>query len=213
MFCRLIKVFFGILALLALLGFILFHLDFDIATFLSVFFILFSVVYFHAVCCSLSSPSRNVICFHLLYFPYCRSCTDLPVAAKQAAFEEANKIRNQFRALDDDEVEFLDEVVAAKRKEEERVRRETEDGVKSFRERQRRTSGEGVVEEDKEEDWGVGRKRKRRDKDKEKGVVKKKVDDRVHTVEIEKSPEKEEPAVKVPEKKSALVDYGSDSDE
>ncbi|OAQ72872.1 NEFA-interacting nuclear protein NIP30 [Pochonia chlamydosporia 170] len=134
-------------------------------------------------------------------------------AAKQAAFEEANKIRNQFRALDDDEVEFLDEVVAAKRKEEERVRRETEDGVKSFRERQRRTSGEGVVEEDKEEDWGVGRKRKRRDRDKEKGVVKKKVDDRVHTVEIEKSSEKEEPAVKVPEKKSALVDYGSDSDE
>jgi len=59
----------------------------------------------------------------------------------------------------------------------------------------------------------MGRKRKRRDRDKEKGVVKKKVDDRVHTVEIEKSPEKEEPAVKVPEKKSALVDYGSDSDE
>ncbi|KAK1722566.1 N-terminal domain of NEFA-interacting nuclear protein NIP30-domain-containing protein [Colletotrichum acutatum] len=30
-------------------------------------------------------------------------------AAKQAAFEEANKIRNQFRALDDDEIDFLDE--------------------------------------------------------------------------------------------------------
>ncbi|KAG5931411.1 hypothetical protein E4U53_001780 [Claviceps sorghi] len=30
-------------------------------------------------------------------------------AAKQAAFEEQNKIRNQFRALDDDEIEFLDE--------------------------------------------------------------------------------------------------------
>ncbi|KAL0781890.1 hypothetical protein CaCOL14_003225 [Colletotrichum acutatum] len=33
-------------------------------------------------------------------------------AAKQAAFEEANKIRNQFRALDDDEIDFLDEVRA-----------------------------------------------------------------------------------------------------
>ena len=31
-------------------------------------------------------------------------------AAKQAAFEEAHRLRNQFRALDDDEVGFLDEV-------------------------------------------------------------------------------------------------------
>ncbi|KAJ4403421.1 hypothetical protein N0V82_010654, partial [Gnomoniopsis sp. IMI 355080] len=30
-------------------------------------------------------------------------------AAKQAAFEEANKIRNQFRALDEDEIGFLEE--------------------------------------------------------------------------------------------------------
>ncbi|EGO59663.1 hypothetical protein NEUTE1DRAFT_33905, partial [Neurospora tetrasperma FGSC 2508] len=36
-------------------------------------------------------------------------------AAKQAAFEEANKIKNQFRALDDDEIEFLEGVAERKR--------------------------------------------------------------------------------------------------
>ncbi|KAK6227502.1 hypothetical protein QIS74_01057 [Colletotrichum tabaci] len=61
-------------------------------------------------------------------------------AAKQAAFEEANKIKNQFRALDDDEIDFLDEVRAAKRAEEERVRRETEEGLAAFR----RAQGGGV---------------------------------------------------------------------
>ncbi|KXJ91712.1 N-terminal domain of NEFA-interacting nuclear protein NIP30-domain-containing protein, partial [Microdochium bolleyi] len=40
-------------------------------------------------------------------------------AAKQAAFEEANKIRNQFPTLDDDEIEFLDGVADGKRLEEE----------------------------------------------------------------------------------------------
>ncbi|TQN68855.1 FAM192A-like protein, partial [Colletotrichum shisoi] len=62
-------------------------------------------------------------------------------AAKQAAFEEANKIKNQFRALDDDEIDFLDEVRAAKRAEEERVRRETEEGLAAFR---RAQEGGGV---------------------------------------------------------------------
>ena len=50
------------------------------------------------------------------------------VAAKQAAFEEQNKIKNQFRALDDDEADFLDEVRERKRRAEEAVKRETEEG-------------------------------------------------------------------------------------
>ncbi|WYZ35171.1 hypothetical protein EsH8_I_001447 [Colletotrichum jinshuiense] len=54
-------------------------------------------------------------------------------AAKQAAFEEANKIKNQFRPLDDDEIDFLDEVRESRRAEEERVRRETEEGLAAFR--------------------------------------------------------------------------------
>lgn len=57
-------------------------------------------------------------------------------AAKQEAFEEQTRIRNQFRALDDDEIDFLDGVLAAARGEEARVRRETEDGLRRFREAQ-----------------------------------------------------------------------------
>ncbi|KAM5356161.1 hypothetical protein ACJ41O_002807 [Fusarium nematophilum] len=99
-------------------------------------------------------------------------------AAKQAAFEEQTKLRNQFRALDDDEVEFLDEVRAAKRAEEERVRQETEEGLKTFRERQKGDSGEKHADEPEAqeagESWGVGRKRKRA-KDREVKGLRRKV--------------------------------------
>lgn len=85
--------------------------------------------------------------------------------AKQAAFEEANKIKNQFRALDDDEIDFLDEVKAKQRADEERLRRETEEGLEAFRAAQKSNerTGEGDGE-DETEDWNAlvgGRKRKR----------------------------------------------------
>ncbi|KAL6834694.1 N-terminal domain of NEFA-interacting nuclear protein NIP30 domain-containing protein [Trichoderma camerunense] len=96
-------------------------------------------------------------------------------AAKQAAFEEQNKLKNQFRALDDDEIEFLDEVRAKEKAEEERARREVEEGLKAFRERQKSTGGSGgetsgTVKEDagreEEEEWAVGgRKRKRHERE------------------------------------------------
>lgn len=103
-------------------------------------------------------------------------------AAKQAAFEEASKLKNQFRALDDDEVEFLDGVRERRRAEEERVRRETEEGLRGFRELQSKVvstaaAGEGEAPEGKGEgaaeggSWSVGRKRKRR-KDEPDGVLK-----------------------------------------
>ncbi|KAI0184882.1 N-terminal domain of NEFA-interacting nuclear protein NIP30-domain-containing protein [Xylaria flabelliformis] len=102
-------------------------------------------------------------------------------AAKQAAFEEQNRIRNQFRALDDDEIDFLHGVSDERRAEEERVRRETEEGLADFREKQRvtaTTAGGGnedaVGVEDGNEEWGntaSGRKRKR-EKEREKGVLK-----------------------------------------
>ncbi|EEY20256.1 conserved hypothetical protein [Verticillium alfalfae VaMs.102] len=44
----------------------------------------------------------------------CRRNAYKDAAAKEAAFEEANKIRNQFRALDDDEIDFLDETEGAR---------------------------------------------------------------------------------------------------
>lgn len=98
-------------------------------------------------------------------------------AAKQAAFEEASKLKNQFRALDDDEVEFLDGVRERRRAEEERLRRETEEGLKGFRELQSKVSAPGEVEGPEGEGavegggWSVGRKRKRR-KDESEGVLK-----------------------------------------
>lgn len=73
-------------------------------------------------------------------------------AAKQAAFEEANRIKNQFRALDEDEVAFLAEVRERKREEEERERREVEEGLRAFR--RARGGGEGGEMEEKEEEEG-----------------------------------------------------------
>ncbi|KAM5533090.1 hypothetical protein V8D89_013233 [Ganoderma adspersum] len=55
-------------------------------------------------------------------------------AAKQEEWEERNKLGNQFRALEEDEVLFLDSVLE-KQREEERLRKETEgEELKHFRE-------------------------------------------------------------------------------
>jgi FAM192A/Fyv6, N-terminal domain len=105
-------------------------------------------------------------------------------AAKQDAFEEANRLKNQFRTLDEDEIDFLDSVLESTRKEEDRVRRETAEGLELFRRQQEeadkkaRTSagGDQVAEESttaiEEEQWtATGRKRKRaKEKEGVKGV-------------------------------------------
>lgn len=57
-------------------------------------------------------------------------------AAKQEAFEEATRLRNQFRALDEDEVDFLDSVLECTRAHEAKVHAETVQGLQSFRRRQ-----------------------------------------------------------------------------
>ncbi|TBU46117.1 NEFA-interacting nuclear protein NIP30 [Dichomitus squalens] len=55
-------------------------------------------------------------------------------AAKQEEWEERNKLGNQFRALEEDEVLFLDSVLE-KQREEERLRKEMEgEELKHFRE-------------------------------------------------------------------------------
>ncbi|KIP12457.1 hypothetical protein PHLGIDRAFT_113547 [Phlebiopsis gigantea 11061_1 CR5-6] len=55
-------------------------------------------------------------------------------AAKQEEWEERNKLGNQFRALEEDEVLFLDSILE-KQREEERLRKETEgEELKNFRE-------------------------------------------------------------------------------
>ncbi|KAM0343352.1 hypothetical protein ACHAPU_008673 [Fusarium lateritium] len=157
----------------------------------------------------------------------CDSANQETVAAKQAEFEEQSKIRNQFRALDDDEIEFLDEIRANKRAEEERVKRETEEGLKAFRERQKGgTAQEGTADaQEVGESWDIGRKRKR-NKEKDAKGFRRKVDDTEEVgkqngkpvenssrqVEEEQPKVATQPTAKPPEKKGlALVGYGSDS--
>ena len=88
-------------------------------------------------------------------------------AAKEEAFAEASKLKNQFRSLDEDEISFLDSVAETKRAEEERVRRETREGLEVFRKQQEEAEKGGSGEEEGrvevvDEEWiAGGRKRKR----------------------------------------------------
>ena len=106
------------------------------------------------------------------------------------------------------------------RKKDELVRRETEDGLRAFRERQRRGSvGEPERDEDAQdnEDWTAGRKRKRKEKEVVKGLVKRRTSDtkgeedaeKKHDDLIEKK-EKEAKPADTQKKGLSLVDYGSD---
>lgn len=158
-------------------------------------------------------------------------------AAKEAAAAEASKLTNQFRALDDDEVEFLDEVAARQRQAEESVRRETEQGLKAFRaaatrqkgEKQR--GGEGPDGEGQgEEEWGTRKRKRRTERDAGLGVVKRKVsigeeektreakknerdDEEMKQAEPVEKTERNEKEMKPKKTALVLVDYGSDSDE
>ena len=103
-------------------------------------------------------------------------------AAKQDAFEEANRLKNQFRALDQDEVDFLDSVLESTRKEEDRVRRETAEGLELFRKQQEDADKKARIGDEQspvepstvaeEEQWAAGARKRKRTKEKEglKGV-------------------------------------------
>jgi hypothetical protein len=58
------------------------------------------------------------------------------LAAKQDAFEESIRLKNQFRSLDDDEIEFLDSVLESTRAKEEAIKRETAEQLDLFRRQQ-----------------------------------------------------------------------------
>ncbi|KAL7894741.1 N-terminal domain of NEFA-interacting nuclear protein NIP30 domain-containing protein [Trichoderma sp. SZMC 28014] len=161
-------------------------------------------------------------------------------AAKQAAFEEQAKLKNQFRALDNDEIDFLDEVRAKEKAEEARAKKELETGLKAFRERQKSTGGEASAganegeasREGEDEEWAVGGRKRKRHEREMLGVKKKVVskggekegavavsqsnDDDDGGKKSEREPQKEE-RERGEEKKPAtglgLVGYGSDSDE
>lgn len=166
---------------------------------------------------------------------YDESCAKelLHTAAKQAAFEEQLKLKNQFRALDNDEIDFLDEVRAKEKADEARAKKELETGLKAFRERQKSTGGEAsatanedeALREGEDEEWAVGgRKRKRHEREMlgvKKKVVSKGAEKEEEAVVVRKGDDddgkKEQKEEKGEEKKTAgglgLVGYGSDSDE
>ena len=108
----------------------------------------------------------------------------LPIAAKQEAFEESIKLKNQFRNLDEDEVEFLDSVLESTRAKEDAVRKETTEQLDLFK-RQQEEADKALREENDgkevdeagspttgESQWAVAGRKRKRAKEKEclKGV-------------------------------------------
>ncbi|KAK5011085.1 hypothetical protein LTR28_005858 [Elasticomyces elasticus] len=90
-------------------------------------------------------------------------------AAKQEAFEESIRLKNQFRSLDEDEVEFLDSILESTRAKDEAVKRETLEQLEAFKKQQEDAAKLANIEEATEkpveevvEKWTVaGRKRKK----------------------------------------------------
>ncbi|KAF5870066.1 putative nefa-interacting nuclear protein nip30 protein [Botrytis fragariae] len=126
-------------------------------------------------------------------------------AAKQDAFEEANKLKNQFRSLDEDEIEFLDSVLESTRAEEDRVRKETAEGLELFRKQQedadkkaRAADNDGAQIQDgspvREDEWGTtGRKRKRtKDKEVLKGIKVRRASSSTSTKDLPTKPAKDD---------------------
>lgn len=76
-------------------------------------------------------------------------------------------MKNQFRTLDDDEVEFLDSVLESTRAKEDAVRKETSQQLETFRkqreeaERAAKLNEDGTQDVQETENWAAGRKRKK----------------------------------------------------
>ena len=100
-------------------------------------------------------------------------------AAKEEAFQESIKLKNQFRNLDEDEVEFLDSVLESTRAKEQAVKRETSEQLDLFRRQQEEaekaaldgtitnTTAGSPTEPSLETQWALNaRKRKRVKEDK-----------------------------------------------
>ncbi|KIV78981.1 hypothetical protein PV11_06577 [Exophiala sideris] len=104
-------------------------------------------------------------------------------AAKQEAFEEAARLKNQFRALDEDEVDFLDSVLESSRAKEDAVKKETADQLEAFR-KQRAAAEQALSEQPAlaetgksdvqvgKSSWTTQKKKRRRDREDEAGGLK-----------------------------------------
>jgi len=90
-------------------------------------------------------------------------------AAKQDAFEEASRLKNQFRALDDDEIDFLDSVLESTRAKEAEVKKDTAEQLSAFRQQQEKSEKTARSSEDpsisqQQDSWAVGGKKRKREK-------------------------------------------------
>lgn len=155
----------------------------------------------------------------------CRICAC--VAAKQEAFEESIRLKNQFRALDEDEVDFLESVLESSRAKEDAVKRETADQLEAFR-KQRAVAEQALSESPTpgvtgkadttagKGSWGMQKKRRRRDRDDEAagGLKVRKLsssaEDETGTTEATKPPTMG--AAKSPEKRETTVPTASKTD-
>ncbi|KAK0252397.1 hypothetical protein LTR91_007877 [Friedmanniomyces endolithicus] len=93
-------------------------------------------------------------------------------AAKQEAFEEAARLRNQFRSLDEDEVDFLAAVSSASKTKEAEVKRETEEQLEAFRKQQEEAEKAAALDEDLEapaptEAWSGGSRKRKKGREKD----------------------------------------------
>lgn len=152
-------------------------------------------------------------------------------------------MKHQFPTLEQDEIDWLDGVEERKRKEVERVRKETKEGLEEFRKRQGEVDKVVPKEEVKEVEEGSwsGRKRRRGAKEIVKGVkIRKLVGETSESgVEVEKKdgdertamtsapttsneliqitnakqPDQKNTVPTPPKKIASLVAYGSDSDD
>ena len=107
------------------------------------------------------------------------------LAAKEEAFQESIKLKNQFRNLDEDEVEFLDSVLESTRKKEEEVKKETSEQLDLFR-RQQEEKDKELLEGGEEADgkagsptagesqstWAVNARKRKRAKENDRGGLK-----------------------------------------
>jgi hypothetical protein len=99
-------------------------------------------------------------------------------AAKQEAFEESNRLTNQFRSLDEDEIEFLDSVQERARAKELADKKHTKEHLEEFR-KQQEEAERAAKELDAaaaaaapvvSETWAVGSRKRKKGKEKD-GLV------------------------------------------
>lgn len=107
----------------------------------------------------------------------------LYLAAKQEAFEESIRLKNQFRTLDEDEVEFLDSILESTRAKEDAVKRETTEQLELFRQQQEeadkarlsdgtkkdtaREAGSPTKDPSADSSWAINARKRKRNKDNE----------------------------------------------